>query len=39
VTLLLNAIVPFGTPPSGGVPRSEWGSSPITLFLQARLYD
>lgn len=39
LTLLLNAIVPFGSAPSGGVPRSEWGSSPITLFLQARMYD
>lgn len=39
VTLLLNVIVPYGAPPEGGVPRSEWGSSPITVFLQARLYD
>lgn len=38
-TLVLNAIVPWGTPPEGGLPRSEYGSSPFTLFLQARLYD
>jgi len=39
LTLVLNAIVPWGTPPDGGVPRSELGSAPITVFLQARLYD
>lgn len=39
LTLVLNALVPWGTPPSGGVPRSEWGSAPITVLLQARLYD
>ena len=38
-TLVLNAIVPWGTPPDAGIPRSEYGSSPITVFLQARLYD
>lgn len=39
LTLLLNVSVPWGAAPAGGVPRSEWGSSPITMFLQARLYD
>lgn len=39
VTILLNVFVPWGTPPEGGVPTSEWGSSPLTIFLQARLYD
>lgn len=38
-TLVLNAIVPWGATPEGGLPRSEYGSSPFTLFLQARLYD
>ena len=39
LTLVLNATAPWGTPPQGGLPRSEWGSSPTTIFLQARLYD
>ncbi|MBX3273130.1 MAG: hypothetical protein KF729_22895 [Sandaracinaceae bacterium] len=39
VTLLLNVFVPWGTPPSSGVPTSEWGSSPLTIFFQARFYD
>ena len=39
VTLLLDVFVPWGTPPSNAVPRSEWGSSPTTVFLQARFYD
>ena len=39
VTLVLNALVPWGAATEGGVPRSEWGGSPTTLFLQARLYD
>ncbi|MCB9596726.1 MAG: hypothetical protein H6719_28640 [Sandaracinaceae bacterium] len=39
VTILLNVFVPWGTPPESGVPTSEWGSSPLTIFLQARLYD
>jgi hypothetical protein len=39
VTIVFNAWVPWGTTPSGGVPRSEWGTYPITLFLQARFYD
>ncbi|MCA9605564.1 MAG: hypothetical protein KC619_08220 [Myxococcales bacterium] len=38
-TIILNVFVPWGTPPEGGVPTSEWGSSPLTIFLQARLYD
>lgn len=39
ITLVLNAVVPWGTPPEDGVPRSEWGGSPTSLFLQARFYD
>lgn len=39
VTILLNALVPWGATPRNGVPQSEWGSAPITVFLQARLYD
>jgi hypothetical protein len=39
LTLVANAVVPWGAPPEARLPRSEWGSSPITLFLQARLYD
>ena len=39
LTLVLNAIVPWGAPLADGVPRSEYGGSPITVFLQARLYD
>lgn len=39
ITLLLNVFVPWGAAPEGGVPRSEWGSSPTTIFLQARFYD
>lgn len=39
LTLLLNVFVPWGAGPEGAVPRSEWGSSPTTIFLQARIYD
>lgn len=39
VTIVFSAFIPWGTPPDAGVPTSEWGSSPLTLFLQARLYD
>lgn len=39
LTLVLTGLLPWGTSPSGGVPRSEWGSAPFTVFLQARLYD
>src|SRR5690606_14011810 len=39
ITLVPNAFVPWGTPPEDGVPRSEWGGSPTSLFLQARFYD
>ncbi len=39
VTLVFNAWVPWGSSPTAGVPTSEWGTYPITLFLQARLYD
>lgn len=38
-TLSFSGFVPWGKPPEGGIPRSEWGSSPVTLFLQARFYD
>ncbi len=38
VTLILNVFVPWGTPPSGNVPRSGWGSAPTTRVLQARFY-
>lgn len=39
LTLVLTGAFPWGTSPSAGIPRSEWGSSPITIFLQARIYD
>lgn len=39
LTLVLTGAFPWGTPPNGGIPRSEWGSSPLTIFLQARVYD
>lgn len=39
VTVILNALVPWGSSPRMGVPTSDFGSSPFTLLLQARLYD
>ena len=39
LTMVLNVLLPWGTAPEGGVPRSEWGSAPFTIFLQARVYD
>lgn len=39
VTIILNALAPWGTPPEAGVPTSEYGASPFTVLLQARLYD
>lgn len=39
VTLVLNVTAPWGTSPEGGVPTSDFGASPVTVFLQARLYD
>jgi len=39
ITLLLNVFVPWGSAPEAGIPTSEWGSSPLTIFLQARIYD
>jgi hypothetical protein len=39
VTLVLTGLLPWGTTPAGGVPRSEYGSAPFTVFLQARFYD
>ncbi len=39
VTILLNVFVPWGSLPEAGVPTSEWGASPFTIFLQARIYD
>lgn len=39
LTLVLSGLLPWGTTPAGGVPRSELGSSPFTIFLQARIYD
>jgi len=39
VTVIFNVTAPWGSGPQGGVPTSEYGSSPITIFLQARLYD
>ncbi|HHH26923.1 MAG TPA: hypothetical protein ENK57_01040 [Polyangiaceae bacterium] len=39
VTILLNVLVPWGTLPEAGVPTSEWGATPLTIFLQARFYD
>ncbi len=39
LSIAFNLLFPWGTAPEGGVPRSEWGSSPFTIFLQARIYD
>ena len=39
VTVVLNVTAPWGTWPEGGIPTSEYGSAPITIYLQARLYD
>lgn len=39
ITLVLSGLLPWGTTPAGGVPRSEYGSAPFTVFLQARFYD
>ena len=39
VTLVANCFVPWGTRSEASIPKSEWGASPFTLFVQARLYD
>lgn len=39
VSVVLNVTVPWGTWPEGGFPTSDYGASPLTIFLQARLYD
>jgi hypothetical protein len=39
LSIAFNVLLPWGTSPSAGIPRSEWGSSPFTVFLQARIYD
>ncbi len=39
LTLVLSGGFPWGATPIGGVPQSEWGSSPFNIFLQARMYD
>jgi len=38
LTLLANLAVPWGTGPEGGVLRSEYGATPLTLLLQVNLY-
>ncbi|MFK7988182.1 MAG: hypothetical protein AB8I08_19330 [Sandaracinaceae bacterium] len=38
-TLVVSGFLPWGGATEGGVPQSEYGSSPFTLFVQARLYD
>ncbi len=39
LTMVLSGVLPWGTTSLGGLPRSDWGSAPFTIFLQARLYD
>ncbi|GAB4208989.1 MAG: hypothetical protein OHK0013_27950 [Sandaracinaceae bacterium] len=39
LTLVLTGIAPWGATPSGGLPRSEWGATPLSVLLQARVYD
>ncbi len=39
VTVILSGLFPWGSAPVSGVPTSDFGSSPFTLVLQARLYD
>ncbi|MGE3630986.1 MAG: hypothetical protein AB7P00_13875, partial [Sandaracinaceae bacterium] len=39
VVILLNALVPWGSAPERGIPTSEWGSAPFSVYLQARIYD
>lgn len=39
VTLVLNVFAPWGSAPQDGIPHSEWGASPVTIFVQARFYD
>ena len=38
VTFVGNVFVPWGDEPSGGQFRSEYGATPISLFLQAAIY-
>lgn len=38
-TLVVSGFLPWGGATRGGVPTSDYGSSPFTLFVQARLYD
>ncbi len=38
VTLLASGIAPFGAKSESGTLRSEYGSAPFSLFLQANLY-
>ena len=39
VTIAANVTIPWGSGPVDGVPTSELGSAPLTIFLQARIYD
>jgi hypothetical protein len=39
LTLALTGLAPWGVAPSGGVPRSEWGATPLSVLVQARVYD
>lgn len=38
VSLVLNAFIPWGARPSGGQLKSEYGGTPISLFLQFSTY-
>ncbi|MDH5491877.1 MAG: hypothetical protein OEY14_07980 [Myxococcales bacterium] len=39
VTVLASVLLPWGAASEGGIPRSEFGASAPTIFVQARLYD
>ena len=39
VSLSLSVFAPYGREPVAGTPRSEYGGSPASVFLQVRIYD
>ena len=39
VSLSLSLFAPYGREPVAGIPRSEYGGSPVSVFLQLSVYD
>jgi len=39
VSIQANAYLPFGAAPDGLVLRSEYGATPLSVFVQVRIYD